>query len=336
MATPIRYGVVGLGHIAQAAVLPAFAHARRNSQLTAVVSDRPPPNLMTTAFRQAGIAIHLAGGTDHTPTPRGPGIKADDETPVGRGPTAMPGGYGVINNNFTYHENDAGFWLQVPVGWRMSRIGSLVCFRDPIHAQAAWKAGRRAEVVQAPDGSPYAKYGGFTNFVHPAVRTYNIALAVAAAKLGVDEILYDYVRRPDGPRSSMSFPGLKGEPEAAIASFLAESRAALAKTDVLLGASVFGVAATRPEDRPGARRSRLEVQREPVPANLTLVQDPRAEFMVLPGQAADQITNILYFDKPFGPQARLAVVIRSIGRVLSLTAVSPVAMQDDAHLIGQG
>ncbi|HET6960662.1 MAG TPA: Gfo/Idh/MocA family oxidoreductase [Vicinamibacterales bacterium] len=34
----IRYAVVGLGHIAQVAVLPAFAHARRNSQLTAVVS----------------------------------------------------------------------------------------------------------------------------------------------------------------------------------------------------------------------------------------------------------------------------------------------------------
>ena len=35
---PVRYAVVGLGHIAQVAVLPAFAHARRNSQLTAVVS----------------------------------------------------------------------------------------------------------------------------------------------------------------------------------------------------------------------------------------------------------------------------------------------------------
>ncbi len=127
-------------------------------------------------------------------------------------------------------------------------IGRIVCFRDPIHAQAAWKAGRRAEVIQAPDGSPYAKYGGFTNFAHPAVRKYNIDLAVAAAKLGIDEVLYDYVRRPDGPRSSMSFPGLKGSPEAAIASFLAESRAALSKTNVLIGASVFGVAATRPEE----------------------------------------------------------------------------------------
>jgi glucose-fructose oxidoreductase len=35
----IRYAVVGLGHIAQVAVLPAFAHARRNSRLVAVVSD---------------------------------------------------------------------------------------------------------------------------------------------------------------------------------------------------------------------------------------------------------------------------------------------------------
>ena len=37
----IRYAVVGLGHIAQVAVLPAFAHARQNSQLTALVSDDP-------------------------------------------------------------------------------------------------------------------------------------------------------------------------------------------------------------------------------------------------------------------------------------------------------
>jgi predicted dehydrogenase len=36
---PIRYAVVGLGHIAQVAVLPAFAHAKRNSRLAALVSD---------------------------------------------------------------------------------------------------------------------------------------------------------------------------------------------------------------------------------------------------------------------------------------------------------
>ena len=37
----VRYAVIGLGHIAQAAVLPAFSHARRNSRLGALVSGEP-------------------------------------------------------------------------------------------------------------------------------------------------------------------------------------------------------------------------------------------------------------------------------------------------------
>lgn len=38
MAQKIRYAVIGLGHIAQTAVLPAFKHARKNSELVALVS----------------------------------------------------------------------------------------------------------------------------------------------------------------------------------------------------------------------------------------------------------------------------------------------------------
>jgi predicted dehydrogenase len=37
----IRYAVVGLGHIAQNAILPAFKHAGKNSELAALVSDDP-------------------------------------------------------------------------------------------------------------------------------------------------------------------------------------------------------------------------------------------------------------------------------------------------------
>ena len=37
----MRFAVVGLGHIAQAAVLPAFKHARPHAELTALVSDTP-------------------------------------------------------------------------------------------------------------------------------------------------------------------------------------------------------------------------------------------------------------------------------------------------------
>jgi glucose-fructose oxidoreductase len=38
---PIRFAVVGLGHIAQAAVLPAFAHARSRASLHAIISGSP-------------------------------------------------------------------------------------------------------------------------------------------------------------------------------------------------------------------------------------------------------------------------------------------------------
>ena len=40
-ARTVRYAVVGLGHIAQVAILPAFAQAQQNSRLTALVSDDP-------------------------------------------------------------------------------------------------------------------------------------------------------------------------------------------------------------------------------------------------------------------------------------------------------
>jgi hypothetical protein len=125
-------------------------------------------------------------------------------------------------------------------------IGRLVCFRDPILAAAAWRRGERAQVIQTTGGQRYAGYGGFTNFANRVVRRYNIDVARAAATAGVDDVLYDYVRRPDGPRTSMVFPGLRGSPESAIVSFLRETRLALRRYRTFIGASVFGVAADRP------------------------------------------------------------------------------------------
>ncbi len=128
-------------------------------------------------------------------------------------------------------------------------VGRLVAFRDPVLAEWAWTHGRRELVIQTPDGGAYSGgYGGFTSYVHPTVRAYNVDLAVAAAKLGVDDVLYDYVRRPDGPLDSMVVPGLDEDPEAVVTSFLAQARRRLAPHDTFLGASVFGIAATRPEE----------------------------------------------------------------------------------------
>jgi hypothetical protein len=127
-------------------------------------------------------------------------------------------------------------------------VGRIVNFRDPTLAKWALAHNHPELVVQSPDGTPYeSKYGGYTNFAHPTVRKYNIDLAAEAAFAGMDDILYDYVRRPDGPIEKMAFPGLQGTPEDAIVGFLADSFVAMRRAGARLGASVFGIAATRPE-----------------------------------------------------------------------------------------
>lgn len=132
--------------------------------------------------------------------------------------------------------------LGVPV------IGRIVAFRDPLLAERSWAAGRRGRVIQTPSGERFAGYGGFTNFAHPAVRRYNIDIAEEAAKAGVDHILYDYVRRPDAPLSQLRFPGLKGSPERSIARFMKETKRRLRPHGTFLGASLYGIAATRPHE----------------------------------------------------------------------------------------
>jgi hypothetical protein len=134
-------------------------------------------------------------------------------------------------------------------------IGRIVAFRDPILAAWAWDHGHRDMVLQRPDGTPYAGYGGFTNFANPTVRAYNVDLAEEAAAAGMDDILWDYIRRPDGPLENLLVPGLQGTPEAAIVSFFAESRVRVAAHGAEHGASVYGIASTRPrqiaQDIPG-------------------------------------------------------------------------------------
>jgi hypothetical protein len=129
-------------------------------------------------------------------------------------------------------------------------IGRVVAFRDPILAQAAWFIGNHDWVIQDGNGKPLGAYGGFTNFKSPEVRKYNIDLAMEAVDLGVDEILWDYVRRPEDKRGvTQVIPGLgKNESvETAVAAFLTQSHEQVRRGGALQGASVFGVAAQHPE-----------------------------------------------------------------------------------------
>jgi hypothetical protein len=126
-------------------------------------------------------------------------------------------------------------------------IGRIVAFRDPVLAKAAWDEGKKDWVVQDAGGQPLGAYGGFTNFANADVQAYNLAIADEAARAGVDEILWDYVRRPEGALSSMVFPGLQSTVADAIGDFLGKGQALLRSHKVLQGASVFGIAATRPD-----------------------------------------------------------------------------------------
>jgi hypothetical protein len=128
-------------------------------------------------------------------------------------------------------------------------IGRLVVFRDPKLADHAVATGTMDLVVQTPEGGAYGQYGGYTNPFNREVWEYNIAIAEEAAMLGVDDILYDYVRRPDQFLETMQFPG-QGDtsPEDAIVGFLAESLPRVHAAGARLGASVFGIAATRPDE----------------------------------------------------------------------------------------
>lgn len=127
-------------------------------------------------------------------------------------------------------------------------MGRVVAFRDPKLADWAWANGRRDMLIQNPEGGRFGAYdGGFTNFAHPDVQRYNLALAIEAAEAGVDDIMWDYVRRPEGDLETMVIPGLEGNPESAIVDFLSKGHERLRRRGVYQGAAVFGVAATRPE-----------------------------------------------------------------------------------------
>lgn len=136
-------------------------------------------------------------------------------------------------------------------------IGRIVAFRDGPLARWASENDRMDWVIQDNEGGVLSKYGGFTNVANPEVRAYNIDLAEEAIDRGVDEVLWDYVRRPEGDIEQMVFPGLQvpdDSPEAEkravndnVVSFLAESGRMVRDRCVYQGASLFGIAARNPD-----------------------------------------------------------------------------------------
>jgi len=123
-------------------------------------------------------------------------------------------------------------------------VGRIVAFRDPQLAAWAWNNDRRDWVVHAKEGG---LYGGFTSPIHPDVHRYNLDIALEAADAGIDDIMWDYMRRPEGNPDEMVIPGLQGTSADGVVRFLAASGAALRERCVYQGVAVFGIAASRPD-----------------------------------------------------------------------------------------
>ena len=134
-------------------------------------------------------------------------------------------------------------------------IARIVALRDPKLAQAAWDDGRKGDLVLTPQGERFGAYaGGFLNAASERVHRYTTDLAVEAAEAGVDDVLLDYIRRPDGDLQGMVFTGLddgEGEEKAiedAVVRQVADLQVRVRAAGARLGASVYGIAASRPHE----------------------------------------------------------------------------------------
>ena len=69
---------------------------------------------------------------------------------------------------------------------------------------------------------------------------HNLDVAEEAARLGFDEIQFDYVRFPDASGVHFALPNTRGNRTAAIVGFLKAARARLAPYNVFVSADIFG------------------------------------------------------------------------------------------------
>ena len=123
-------------------------------------------------------------------------------------------------------------------------IGRVVVFEDPLLSER-----KPSMAIGLRGGGIWRNAAGlgWTNPYDKAVWKYNVDVAVAAAKAGFDEIMFDYVRFPsDGDVDAAVYrPRLHLAQGRVIASFLRYARSRLEPLGVRVGAAVFGLSATR-------------------------------------------------------------------------------------------
>lgn len=123
-------------------------------------------------------------------------------------------------------------------------IGRIVVFEDPVLSRA-----RPDLAIRRSDGSVWKDSAGL-GWVNPydkRVWDYNVGLAVAAARAGFDEIMFDYVRFPsDGDLSRAVYPGRTTQKrKQLITDFVAYASRRLEPLGVRVSTALFGLSASR-------------------------------------------------------------------------------------------
>jgi hypothetical protein len=174
-------------------------------------------------------------------------------------------GLNAVELDVKDENGDVGFLINVPLARRVGAakpyynaeravakvhaaglylIGRVVTFEDP-----ALSNGAPELAIRRTDGSRWLNNGGlgWTNPYDRRVWKYNVDIAEQAAKLGFDEIQFDYVRFPsDGDISQIRYPGPHAQPMGwTIPMFLKYARSRLKPLGVRMSVDVFGLSATR-------------------------------------------------------------------------------------------
>lgn len=124
-------------------------------------------------------------------------------------------------------------------------IARVVTFKDNLLAQA-----RPDLAIRTHDGTVWKDRENLS-WVDPSrkeVWDYNISIAIEAARLGFDEVQFDYVRFPDTKGLEFSVPNTEENRTRAIYGFLAEAKKRLTPYNVHLAADIFGYACWNSND----------------------------------------------------------------------------------------
>lgn len=143
----------------------------------------------------------------------------------------------------TYYDLDNAVAMLEERGARV--IGRVSAFRDPKLAGAAWAEGHHDQVIQAPGGGPYSEPVQFTNFAHPEVQRYNLDIALDAVSRGVQDIMWDDVRRPGDDPTNVVVPGMQGSHAESLVGFLASTHTELRRRGAYQGVGVLGISVDR-------------------------------------------------------------------------------------------